>query len=77
MSQEAAAMSWFKAPNLLLIMRSTPIQMSESLLGKEGFFLASSSIWDIHCLALCVGSACAQLTLCWCGVQTCCSLSAS
>lgn len=36
-SQEDAAMSWFKAPNLLLIMRSPPIQMSESF-GKRRIF---------------------------------------
>lgn len=44
---EDATMSWFKPLNLLLIMKSLPIQMSKSILGEEGFFLASSSIWGI------------------------------
>ena len=61
-SLEDTTMSWFKPLNLSLIMRSPPIQMSESILGKEGFFPCLQQYLG-HCLLLCVGSACARLTL--------------
>lgn len=46
-SLEDTSMSWFKPLNPSPILRSPPVQMSESILGKEGFFPASSSIWGI------------------------------
>lgn len=65
-SLEDTAMRWFKALNLLLIMWSHLMQMSESALVRDRIFPA------FRCLALCIGSDCAQLTICWCGGQACC-----